>query len=166
MSFRNTSRLSNSMDPDNAQHFNLNLPSTVDKEQANVWCSLSLMYIPYSLFLVDSLNLNGRHKLFTYLCRLPITFANNFDPDQAQQNVGHDLDPNCLALYWYSRKIILEKATTRNKLILKKNINRRQNHDKLPRRQYESMNWNGRCYMYMHVSCLSLIFVCFQYGTV
>ena len=31
MSFRNTSRLSNSMDPDNAQHFNLNLPSAVDK---------------------------------------------------------------------------------------------------------------------------------------
>ena len=31
MSFGNTSRLSNSMDPDNAQHFNLNLPSAVDK---------------------------------------------------------------------------------------------------------------------------------------
>ena len=31
MSFRNTSRLSNGMDPDNAQHFNLNLPSAVDK---------------------------------------------------------------------------------------------------------------------------------------
>ena len=31
ISFRNTSRLSNSMDPDNAQHFNLNLPLAVDK---------------------------------------------------------------------------------------------------------------------------------------
>ena len=31
MSFRITSRFSNSMDPDNAQHFNLNLPSVVDK---------------------------------------------------------------------------------------------------------------------------------------
>ena len=31
MSFRNTSRLSNSMDPDNAQHLNLNLASAVDK---------------------------------------------------------------------------------------------------------------------------------------
>ena len=31
MSFRNTRSLSNSMDPDNAQHFYLNLPSAVDK---------------------------------------------------------------------------------------------------------------------------------------
>ena len=29
-------------------------------------------------------------------CHLLITFANNFDPDQARQNVGPDLDPNCL----------------------------------------------------------------------
>ena len=25
-----------------------------------------------------------------------ITFANSLDPDQARQNVGPDLDPNCL----------------------------------------------------------------------
>ena len=31
MSFRNISRFSNSMDPDNAQHFSLNLASAVDK---------------------------------------------------------------------------------------------------------------------------------------
>ena len=31
MSFRNTSRFSNSMDPDNAQHFSLNLASAADK---------------------------------------------------------------------------------------------------------------------------------------
>ena len=31
MSFRNTSSLSNSMDPDNAQHVNPNLPSAVGK---------------------------------------------------------------------------------------------------------------------------------------
>ena len=31
MSFRNTSRFSNSMDPANAQHFSLNLASAVDK---------------------------------------------------------------------------------------------------------------------------------------
>ena len=31
MSLRNTSRFSNSMDPDNAQHFSLNLASAVDK---------------------------------------------------------------------------------------------------------------------------------------
>ena len=33
------------------------------------------------------------------MCRLPIiTFANSLDPDQARQNVGHDLDINCLTL--------------------------------------------------------------------
>ena len=60
------------MDPDNAHNFNLNLPSAVDKVyQRNsfsrqMFDALGLMYIPDSLFLVNSLNLNSRHKLFTY----------------------------------------------------------------------------------------------------
>ena len=60
------------MDPDNAQHFNLNLPSAVDKVIGEIALagkhlySVSLMYIPNSLFLVNSLNLNCRHKPFTY----------------------------------------------------------------------------------------------------
>ena len=29
-------------------------------------------------------------------CHLLISFANSLDPDQARQNVGPDLDPNCL----------------------------------------------------------------------
>ena len=35
------------------------------------------------------------------LCQLvssAVTFANSLDPDQARQNVGPDLDPNCLTL--------------------------------------------------------------------
>ena len=32
------------------------------------------------------------------LCRLPIAFANGLNPDDNQQNVGLDLDPNCLTL--------------------------------------------------------------------
>ena len=40
-------------------------------------------------------------------CRLLINFVNSLDPDQAQQNVGPDLDPNCLTLWWYSWKIFL-----------------------------------------------------------
>ena len=53
------------------------------------------MYIHNSLFLVNSLIcFDWRHKLFTYLCRLLITFANILDPDQAGQNVRRDLDPN------------------------------------------------------------------------
>ena len=35
------------------------------------------------------------------ICCLLITFANSLDPDQAQQNVGPDLDPNCLTPLWY-----------------------------------------------------------------
>ena len=30
--------------------------------------------------------------------RLMITFANSLDPDQVRQNVGPDLDPNCLTV--------------------------------------------------------------------
>ena len=33
-------------------------------------------------------------------CHLLITFANSLDPDQARQNVGPDLDPNCLTPLW------------------------------------------------------------------
>ena len=38
-------------------------------------------------------------------CRLLITFVNSLEPDQVQQNVGPDLDPNCLTLWWYSWQI-------------------------------------------------------------
>ena len=31
-----------------------------------------------------------------------IIFENSLDPDQAQHNVGPDLDPNCLTLCLYS----------------------------------------------------------------
>ena len=42
-------------------------------------------------------------------CRLLITFASSLDPDQAWQNVGPDLDPNCLTLWWYSWKTSFDK---------------------------------------------------------
>ena len=44
-----------------------------------------------------------------------ITFANSLDPDQAWQNVGPDLDPNCLTLCWYSWKMFLEKFIKKKK---------------------------------------------------
>ena len=34
-------------------------------------------------------------------CHLLVFFANSLDPDQAQQNVVPDPDPNCLTLWWY-----------------------------------------------------------------
>ena len=42
-------------------------------------------------------------------CRMLISFANSLDPDQARQNVGPDLDPNCLTLWWYSWNFCFEK---------------------------------------------------------
>ena len=41
---------------------------------------------------VNSLPASGK------LCHLLITLANSLDPDQAQQNVGPDLDPSRLTL--------------------------------------------------------------------
>ena len=46
--------------------------------------------------------------------------ANRLDPDQAQQNVGPDLDPICLTLRWYSWKkfskyLILKKKSADDK---------------------------------------------------
>ena len=41
-------------------------------------------------FVFDSLPARGN------FCCLMITFVNSLDPDQARQNVGPDLDPNCL----------------------------------------------------------------------
>ena len=58
-----------------------------------------------------------------------ITFANSLDPDQARQNVGPDLDPSCLTLWWYSWKNFLKK------LILKKVSKWQKKHAKLPSRQ-------------------------------
>ena len=55
----------------------------------------------HKLMLSDSLSLFFP-MLTISLCHLLKTFANNFDPDQAQRNVAPDLDPNCLTLRWYS----------------------------------------------------------------
>ena len=46
--------------------------------------------------LIPLLKAEGRY--FACKCRLLITFAKNLDPDRARQNVGPDLDPNCLTL--------------------------------------------------------------------
>ena len=44
--------------------------------------------------------LNSLHARSNFCCLL-VTFANSLDPDQARQNVGPDLDPNCLTPLWY-----------------------------------------------------------------
>ena len=48
-----------------------------------------------------------------FFCRLLITLANNFDPDQDQQNVGPDLGPNRLTLMKVFLKYCFEKVISR-----------------------------------------------------
>ena len=43
-------------------------------------------------------------------CCLLITFANSFDTDQAWQNVGPDLDQNCLTPWWYWKKSSIQRV--------------------------------------------------------
>ena len=50
---------------------------------------LSMIFVVYFTFYLN---------LCLLSCHLLITFAINLDSDQAQHNVGPDLDPNCLPL--------------------------------------------------------------------
>ena len=61
-------------------------PNEIDFSQG-----LSQTVVSTSCFVFNSLP--ARHDF----CCLLIIFANSLDPDQARQNVGPDLDPNCLA---------------------------------------------------------------------
>ena len=58
-------------------------------------------------------------------CRLLITFANSLDSDQARQNFGPDLDPNCsntlmVFLKDFFEKVILKKKKKKNPQTTKK----------------------------------------------
>ena len=75
---RNNTRVSNSLDPDQAQHIVI----------SNCLQNLS----------ADN---TSRQRVMAHISFFPaskdllITFANRLDPDQAQQRVGPDLDPHC-----------------------------------------------------------------------
>ena len=64
---------------------------------------------------------NFQCKLFTLylLCHLLTTFANSLDQGQARQNVGPDLDPNCLTLIVFLKeffkKVDFEKKQQQTK---------------------------------------------------
>ena len=47
--------------------------------------------------------------------RLRITFAKSLEPDQARQNVGHGLVPDCLTLWNFFMRVNLKKKSTGNK---------------------------------------------------
>ena len=166
MSFRNTSRFSNRMDPDNAQHFSLNLASAVDTVyQRNILSRQISDALVYPWFTI-SRQLSNLLELSSLTLYLLVLSADNLGKQFRPRS-----DPTGMILIqtaWHSTDITENKnrKKTKKKLILKKNISRRQNQGKLPGRQKELMNWNGRCYMYMQVSFLSLIIAFFQYGTV
>ena len=48
-------------------------------------------------------------------CHLLIAFANSLDPDQDRQNVGRDLDSNCLTFLMGSCMNSLKKSADNNK---------------------------------------------------
>ena len=43
-------------------------------------------------------------------CHLLITFASSLNPGQALQNVGPDLDPNCLTPWWYWKRSSIQRV--------------------------------------------------------
>ena len=57
-----------------------------------------------------------------------ITYANSLEPDQAWQNVGPDLDPDCLTLMVFLKDFFERVDLEKNQLTTK-------THTKLPRRQ-------------------------------
>ena len=63
-----------------------------------------------------------------FLKSVLIAFANSLEPDQARQNVGPDLDPNC----WYSDSV---PERTFEKVNFEKVSRQQQNHVKLPSMQ-------------------------------
>ena len=60
----------------------------------------------------------------SHYCGLLIIFSNSLDPDQDRQNVGPDLDPNCLTLIAFLKeffeKVRFEKKSTDDNKSLKK----------------------------------------------
>ena len=56
----------------------------------------------------------------TYLWRLLITFANRLEPNQAWQNVGPDLDPNCLTLMVFLKGLFKKVDFLKNQQTTKK----------------------------------------------
>ena len=65
-------------------------------KQVNLWLIWVLTFCCWERLHIRWL---GLRSLWKSLCRLLITFANSFYPDQARQNVGPDLDPNWMTVF-------------------------------------------------------------------
>ena len=74
-------------------------------------------------------------------CRLLITLANSLEPDRARQNVGPDLDPNCLTLMeflkdFFEKGDLKKNPQTTKKKTKKKNMQNYPACKELVRRLY------------------------------
>ena len=67
----------------------------LEPNEMNFSQGFSQKVVSKSYFVFKSLPARG-----DFYCLL-IKVANSLDPDQARQNVGPDLDPNCLTPRWY-----------------------------------------------------------------
>ena len=76
-----------------SQHFSQT--EKLEPNEINFSQGFSQKVVSTSCFVFNSLPTRGN------ICCLMITFANSLDQDQAQQDVGPDLDPNCLTPGWY-----------------------------------------------------------------
>ena len=81
----------------------------------------------------DFLRIRYKHKqipkkpvLFTWKCRLLITFANSLEPDQVEENVRPDPDPNCLTPDHIPEGFFLKMLILKEK----KNQQMTKNHEK------------------------------------
>ena len=83
------------MDPSNKANLDIVLflkeIHKVSGKAACGWNNFSIVFYPYPGGKVSILEV-------TLNCHLPTTFTNNFNPDQARQNVRPDMDTNCLPL--------------------------------------------------------------------
>ena len=106
----------------------------IDIQLACAAITLNLRLIPYLLryVLQDIIDLLAIKVVCSY-------FANSLDPDQAQRNVGPDLDLNCLTLCWYSWMLSWKKM-----LLWEKNSTWQNTMQHYPacKESNSSMKWN------------------------
>ena len=59
-----------------------------------------MLFVAIGALRVNSFPASGK------FCYLLISYTISLDPDQARQNVGPDLDPNCLTLMVFSKEFL------------------------------------------------------------
>ena len=82
--------------------YNKRITKALIRLHACAGCSVPLLFINpedrFSRVVAHMLSVIYSFPTSDHFCLLLITFANSLYPDQARQNVGPDLDRNCLTL--------------------------------------------------------------------